>query len=238
MKILLVNDDGYQALGLKLLKEKLLKYGDVYVVAPYKHMSGKSVSLTIYEPFKVHKIDDKFYAIEGNPADCVSFGLTSLGIQFDLVCSGINNGMNVTYDILHSGTIGACIEALMYKTRAIAFSMEGNMEIMINYVDMALEYVFNNNLLSLDYFVSINFPYGDKVNGIVFSRCGYRNDKRYFVYDDKNDVYVPHRIIVDDNKDENADVNLIRTGYISITPLSKSFYDENLYLKLKLDKKL
>ncbi len=238
MKILLVNDDGYNSEGLILLRDELKKYGDVYVVAPYHHMSGKSIALTIFEPIKVHKIDEKFYALEGMPADCVSFGLTSLKIKFDLVVSGINNGLNVSYDTLHSGTIGACVESLMYQTPAIAFSLEKNLKKMINYVDMVMEYIFKNELLSNEYFLNVNFPYGDVVKDIIFSKCGFRNDKRYFVYDENKDVYIPHRIINNDNNDDFADINLINKGYISITPLYRSLFNKELYLNLKKNKKI
>ncbi len=239
MNILLVNDDGYTSKGINLLKEVLLKYGDVYMVAPYEYMSGKSISLTIFEPLKIHKINDRSYAVEGTPADCVSFALTSLDIKFDLVISGINEGMNVTYDTLHSGTIGACIEALIYKTPAIAFSCHYNMEFVIDYVDMVMEYIFKHNLLSLDYLINVNFPYGNKIKGIIFSKLGYRNDKRGFRYDKENDLYVPIRTLIENDIDNlKLDIDVIRNGYISITPLSASLFNEDLYLKLKKDKNL
>ena len=78
MKILLTNDDGYNAIGIQILKEKLSKYGEVTIVAPFTHMSGKSIAITIGEWMKVDKINDDTYAVHGTPADCVSFALAGL----------------------------------------------------------------------------------------------------------------------------------------------------------------
>ena len=85
MNILLTNDDGYFATGINLLKYKLSKYGRVVVVAPKKAMSAKSVSITIGESVEVKKLADDFYYMEGTPADCVAFGLSSLNVKFDIV---------------------------------------------------------------------------------------------------------------------------------------------------------
>ena len=152
MKILLVNDDGYKSSNLELLRKELEKFGEVFVVAPEEAMSGKSVALTIFSTIKVKKHHDHLYSIEGTPADCVCFGLNSLGIKFDLVCSGINFGHNITYDVMHSGTIGACVEALMYETPAIAWSSEKFHEENSQYIDEVMKYILEKNLLSLDYF--------------------------------------------------------------------------------------
>ena len=182
MKILLVNDDGYKSSNLELLRKELEKFGEVFVVAPEEAMSGKSVALTIFSTIKVKKHHDHLYSIEGTPADCVCFGLNSLGIKFDLVCSGINFGHNITYDVMHSGTIGACVEALMYETPAIAWSSEKFHEENSHYIDEVMKYILEKNLLSLDYFLNVNFPNSPTNKGIVFSTSVYRKDERYFVF--------------------------------------------------------
>ena len=160
MEILLVNDDGYKSEALNKLKEILKQFGNVTIVAPNDAMSGKSIALTIYEPFELLCHGDNVYSIKGTPADCVSFGLTSLNKKFDLVVSGINYGWNLTYDTMHSGTCGACIESLMYDTPAIALSMERNHDDMYKYVSLALNYIFDNELISNKYFLNVNFPSG------------------------------------------------------------------------------
>ena len=85
MKFLLTNDDGYNAPGILLLKDKLLKYGEVTIVAPFKHMSGKGASITIGEWQKVDKIDDHTYAVHGTPTDCATMALAGLNIDCDIV---------------------------------------------------------------------------------------------------------------------------------------------------------
>ena len=237
MKILLVNDDGYKSSNLELLRNELEKFGEVFVVAPEEAMSGKSVALTIFSTIKVKKHHDHLYSIEGTPADCVCFGLNSLGIKFDLVCSGINFGHNITYDVMHSGTIGACVEALMYETPAIAWSSEKFHEENSQYIDEVMKYILEKNLLSLDYFLNINFPNSPTNKGIVFSTLEYRKDERYFVLEDG--VATPKRTVDDPNKyPANSDVYLAENEYISITPLLKSFFSKDLYERIKKDKNL
>ena len=193
MEILLVNDDGYKSEALNKLKEILKDYGNVTVLAPNDAMSGKSIALTIYEPFELIEHGNNVYSIKGTPADCVSFGLTSLDKKFDLVVSGINYGWNLTYDTMHSGTCGACIESLMYNTPAIAFSMERNHKEMYEYVKLALDYIFSKKMISNEYFLNVNFPSGNEVKGIKFTKLARRNDKRY--YENVNNIIYPKRII-------------------------------------------
>lgn len=231
MKILLVNDDGYKSEALNALKNILLNYGEVTVLAPNDAMSGKSIALTIYEPFRLFEHGNNVFSIIGTPADCVSFGLTSLNTKFDLVVSGINYGWNLTYDTMHSGTCGACIESLMYETPCIALSMEGNHEDMYQYVKDALDYIFINKLISKEYFLNVNFPIGKEVKGIKFTKLGYRKDKRY--YENIDNIIYPKRIINDKPLEEDTDVYAVNNGYISITPMTQNVFNETVYNKIK-----
>ena len=96
MNILLTNDDGFQAPGIEILESILKSYGTVYVVAPQQGKSGASASLTINRWINLKKIDDFHYAVDGNPVDCVIYGLNALNVKFDLVVSGCNNGYNLS----------------------------------------------------------------------------------------------------------------------------------------------
>ena len=87
MKFLLTNDDGYNAPGILLLRDKLAKYGEVTIVAPSVHMSGKASSITLGEWLKVDKIDEHTYAVDGTPTDCTSLALAGLNIECDVVHS-------------------------------------------------------------------------------------------------------------------------------------------------------
>ena len=123
MKILLSNDDGYQAPGLVALYEAIRGLGEVEVVAPEHNNSAKSNALTLYAPLSVRQANNGFRYVNGTPADCVHVALTGLlGYRPDLVVSGINNGANMGDDTIYSGTVGAAMEGYLFGIPAIAFS--------------------------------------------------------------------------------------------------------------------
>ena len=123
MKILICNDDGYQAAGIVALYEALKDLADVEVVAPEQNNSAKSTALTLHSPMYVHEAPNGFRYINGTPADCMHIALTGLlGYRPDLVVSGINNGANMGDDTIYSGTVGAAMEAYLFGIPAIAFS--------------------------------------------------------------------------------------------------------------------
>ena len=123
MKILISNDDGYQAPGLVALYESLKTIADVEVVAPEHNNSAKSNALTLHSPLYVHRAANGFRYVNGTPADCVHIALTGLlGYRPDLVVSGINNGANMGDDTIYSGTVGAAMEGYLFGVPSIAFS--------------------------------------------------------------------------------------------------------------------
>ena len=123
MKILISNDDGYQAPGIVALYEALKGLADVEVVAPEHNNSAKSNALTLHSPLYVHRAANGFRYVNGTPADCVHIALTGLlGYRPDLVVSGINNGANMGDDTIYSGTVGAAMEGYLFGIPAIAFS--------------------------------------------------------------------------------------------------------------------
>jgi 5'-nucleotidase len=123
MKILICNDDGYQASGIVALYEALKDIAEVEVVAPEHNNSAKSNALTLHSPMYVHVAANGFRYINGTPADCVHIALTGLlGYRPDLVVSGINNGANMGDDTIYSGTVGAAMEGYLFGIPAIAFS--------------------------------------------------------------------------------------------------------------------
>lgn len=123
MKILISNDDGYQATGLVALYEALKDIADVEVVAPEVNNSAKSNALTLHSPMYVQTAANGFRYVNGTPADCVHIAMTGLlGYRPDLVVSGINNGANMGDDTIYSGTVGAAMEGYLFGIPAIAFS--------------------------------------------------------------------------------------------------------------------
>lgn len=123
MKILISNDDGYQAPGIVALHAALKDIADVEVIAPEHNNSAKSNALTLAAPLYVHDAHNGFRYVTGTPADCVHIALKGLlDYRPDLVVSGINNGANMGDDTIYSGTVGAAMEAYLFGIPAIAFS--------------------------------------------------------------------------------------------------------------------
>jgi 5'-nucleotidase len=130
MRILLTNDDGIYAPGLRALRKEMMQIGEVTVVAPASEQSAAGHSITLLVPLMVQEIrdeDDQFlgWAIEGKPADCVKLALQELLPEPpDLIVSGLNAGSNAGINVLYSGTVAAAIEGAFYRHTAIACSLE------------------------------------------------------------------------------------------------------------------
>ena len=127
MRILLSNDDGFQAPGIRVLADILAQRGhEIFVVAPNEEKSGNSHAMSFFTPLLVKRISEKIFSVHGTPADCVSLALAEIlqNQPPDLVISGINNGFNVGRDVNYSGTVGAATEAALEGYRAIAVSMD------------------------------------------------------------------------------------------------------------------
>jgi len=124
MRILVSNDDGYNAPGIEALVRALDGLGELTVVAPETNCSGASNSLTLNRPLSVRQAPNGFHYVNGTPSDCVHIALTGLlDFRPDLVVSGINNGANMGDDTLYSGTVAAATEGHLFGIPSIAFSL-------------------------------------------------------------------------------------------------------------------
>ena len=124
MRILLSNDDGYQAAGLRLLADALANLAEITVVAPDRNRSGASNSLTLDAPLRVEQVESNVYSVNGTPTDCVHVAITGLlDDEPDMVISGINHGANLGDDVLYSGTVGAAMEGRFLGFPAVAVSL-------------------------------------------------------------------------------------------------------------------
>ena len=232
MKFLLTNDDGYSAQGILLLRDKLLKYCEVTIVAPHKHMSGKASSITLGEWLKVDKIDDHTYSVHGTPTDCTTLALAGLNIDCDIVVSGCNDGHNLSYDVLLSGTIGACFGAAVFRKKTVAFSAPfGDYSCLIDHFDDIWEFINKYNLLSKDYVLNINLPKGE-YKGIAIARLFYRKD-RYYYQKDKDLYYALRDTQEHLEMPDDADCRLVKEGYVVITPVSRAPFNDVLYEEMK-----
>lgn len=222
MKILLTNDDGFSFVGLTKLKTILSKYGDVTVVAPESAMSGMSVAIIYGRPVRIREVEHKVYAMEGTPADCVAFGLSSLGEKFDVVISGCNDGFNICMDSMYSGTVGAALQALTYRVPAIAMSCdEFAYDTIDAFVPEIMDYVIKHNLLSKNRLLNVNIPNVSHIKGIKITRPYFRKETTYYVPVDK-DKYLAKRDIEDEKcTNKNTDAWAVYHGYVSISYLKK-----------------
>jgi 5'-nucleotidase len=124
MKILVSNDDGYRAAGIRLLRESLATLAEVTVVAPDRNRSGASNSLTLDVPLRVFESEPGVYYVQGTPTDCVHLAISGLfDYEHDMVVSGINDGANLGDDVLYSGTVAAAIEGRFLGLPTIAISL-------------------------------------------------------------------------------------------------------------------
>lgn len=220
MKILLTNDDGYNAEGIRILLKKLKKYGDVFLVAPETHMSGASMSRAFWDKIRVTKYEDNIYSVTGTPADSVVLALHGLNIRPDVVISGINNGFNISSDTVYSGTIGACMEAIKVGIPAIAFSSDYNdFSHAKRDLDYVMDFILKNDLLSDKYLLNVNFIRKSlrKTKGIQITDLGMRPMEHFYQRD--GDYYIAKRMHLNYEPEVGTDVFAVRNGYISITPL-------------------
>jgi 5'-nucleotidase len=238
MKILITNDDGVNAPGIRLLTEWAKKLGDVTVVAPKVEQSAKSHAIEIVKKIEIKKVPFMdgvtAYSVDSTPADCVRFGVLGLGEKYDLVLSGVNKGVNVGADIVYSGTIAATFEAARLGVKAIALSaFYDDQENAVKHLDTVYQYIMNNKLFDENPVYNVNIPY--QVKGIRITEQGsfYFSDR--FIKLDEEDMYIQDgEPIPDDFPDDiNRDTVAIVSGYISVTPLNTSRTNMQVFEKWK-----
>lgn len=223
LRILVTNDDGIDAIGLQFLVEHAKKYGKVLVAAPKYEQSAKSQAIEVRKSFECKKID-KFegvdtYVIDSTPADCVRFAKYGLHLDYDIVLSGINKGLNLGEDIWYSGTVAATYEAVSTKAKAIAFSVVKDSNDGFKYFEDVMDYILNNDLFKYADIFNVNIP--KKSKGIKITRQGGSMFSTEFTETSKG-YYLAGGDWVVDKSMENImfDATCVENGYISITPLT------------------
>ncbi len=237
MRILVVNDDGIDAEGLRYLLDFAKNLGEVTVAAPMVQQSGKSQGIELHKPYKVKMVELEgavaAYAVDSTPADCVRFAILGLKEKYDLVFSGVNKGYNIGDDIAYSGTVGAVYEASRQHVKAIAFSTDwktfGNIE---EQIPLAYDYITKHELLRDVEILNVNFP-TEHNGGIRITHQGYPMYEDEFVLVGE-DLYEPRlRCLYRDTDDLDIDTDCVMNGYISITPLRRGNTDEVAYAEMK-----
>ena len=164
MKLLLTNDDGYDAIGLRSLIRATENLGQLIVVAPDQPRSGCSHQVTTNESIKIEQYAKECYRISGTPADCVRIGLHQIAPDVDLILAGINDGGNLGVDVHYSGTVAAAREAAILGIPGIAISQyhkKGHSidwSLTINWLKPLLEKIIEASFTTGTFF-NLNFPF-------------------------------------------------------------------------------
>ncbi|MBA6384410.1 5'/3'-nucleotidase SurE [Colwellia sp. BRX10-6] len=227
MKILLSNDDGVHALGIKVLHDELVKMAEVTVVAPDRNCSGASNSLTLMNPLRIQTLDNGFISVNGTPTDSVHLGISQL-VTPDLVVAGINCGANLGDDTLYSGTVAAATEGRHMGMPAIAVSLVGQSE--QNYQTAAVvtaKFIqrLQSHPLAVDQIININVPDIplSELKGVKVTRLGNRHKAEMMEKTQdpwQRDIYWYGRLGQEQDCGEGTDFHAIANGYASITPLT------------------
>ena len=231
-RILISNDDGINAVGIKTLERIALAISDdVWVVAPETNQSGAAHSLTLSRPLRVRRYGDRHFAVDGTPTDCVLIALQRIveDAPVDLVLSGVNHGANLGEDVTYSGTVAAAMEATLFKVPAIACSQVCASRQHIKWATAeryAPEVI--ERLLSMpwpeDVLVNVNFPdlVADEVQGLRVTTQGKRKigDTLLERTDPRGEPYLWIGALRESElPGEGTDLAAIATGYVSITPI-------------------
>ncbi|MBL1319490.1 MAG: 5'/3'-nucleotidase SurE [Methylophaga sp.] len=228
MRILISNDDGYMAEGLKSLAEALSSLGKITVVAPDRNRSGASNSLTLDNPLRVNQLDNGIYRVEGTPTDCVHLAITGLlEDEPDMVVSGINAGANLGDDVLYSGTVAAAMEGRFLGLPAIAISLvgtEGNHYETAAWVAQKLVAQLQQSSLPADTILNVNVPDvpREDIIGFESTRLGYRHKAEPVIkeYDPRGRVmYWVGPAGEEQDAGPGTDFDAIRRNAVSVTPL-------------------
>lgn len=231
MKILVSNDDGYQAPGILCLVETLQKIAEIIVVAPERNRSGASNSLTLEYPLRPKYADNGFIYVDGTPTDCVHLALTGLlETPPAMVIAGINAGANLSDDVLYSGTVAAAMEGRFLGLPAIAVSLTGGPQFQhyltaARVVEILLERLQEENLpLPVDTILNVNVPDRpwEEIAGIQVTRLGKRHRSAPAVKTQDPHGRPIYWIGPSGSEQEagpGTDFYAINQGYVSVTPL-------------------
>ena len=234
MNILVSNDDGFFAPGLKSLVGEMEKIGSVTVVAPNKDHSGASNSLTLDRPLIVHKHSSNQYSVNGTPTDCVHLAITGLlENPPDLVVSGINNGANMGEDTIYSGTVAAAMEGFLLGVPSVAFSLTSKTQkhfaSAAEIARITVKRLFDQNRRQ-PYLLNVNIPSVNinSISGSLITRLGRRHKAQGVVKSENPRGQVVYRIgAAGDVKDNSVgtDFDAVEKNFVSITPLKIDLTD-------------
>lgn len=233
MDILLTNDDGIRAVGLRALYGALIKAGHrVHVAAPMTEQSAVGHAVTLFSPLRVKQVEEAGFSglgISGTPADCVKLALSHLlPKKPDMIVSGINAGANVGVDVLYSGTVSAATEGALAGIPALAVSVDD-----YHPEELSAQAEYAVAMLGKDFWsgfpphcvLNLNFPSGPLAEARGLKVCRQTSSTYKDWYDERTDprgnpYYWLCGVIPPENVDPESDRGLLSRGYITVTPLT------------------
>ncbi|HKG05572.1 MAG TPA: 5'/3'-nucleotidase SurE [Pedobacter sp.] len=230
--ILVVNDDGITAPGIKNLIEAVQEFGNVVVVAPDGPQSGMGHAITIGKPLRFDKVNlypgVEMYKCSGTPVDCVKLAVNNIfkGKKPDLCVSGINHGLNNSINVIYSGTMSAAVEGAIEGIPSIGFSLddytqEADFSHSKKYIKAICLQVLEHGLPAAT-LLNVNFPKGADLKGIKI--CRQANAKWAEEFDERKDPYErPYYwltgVFQNNDKGEDTDVWALEHGFVSVVPV-------------------
>lgn len=235
MKILLSNDDGYRAEGIRVLKEALEPLAAITIVAPDRNRSGASNSLTLDVPLRLYQAEPNVYYVVGTPTDCVHLAISGLfDFEHDMVISGINDGPNLGDDVLYSGTVAAAVEGRFLGLPTLALSLcatetraEAHFGTGARVARLLIERLLERPLertLILNVNVP-NVPF-EQLRGFKATRLGYRHRSEHVIRSEDprgRPVYWVGPAGAQADAGPGTDFHAVADGYVSVTPLQIDF---------------
>lgn len=251
MRILLTNDDGIHAPGLKSLETIARALSDdVWIVAPETDQSGASHSLTLNDPLRIRMVSERHYAVKGTPTDCVIMALRHLmkgGEKPDLVLSGVNRGQNIADDVTYSGTVAGAMEAAVLGYRAIALSQAYGFDTTRQTIRWHTAETHGpaiiRALLELDFptdtLINVNFPDCEpgEVGGVDVTRQGKRDQDTLSVDERRDGRGNPYYWLTFQRRDyelvQGTDLWTLAHNRISVTPVGLDLTHQGFMSDLK-----
>ena len=235
MRILLTNDDGINAPGLKVLEDIARQFSDdIWICAPSEEQSGAGHSLTLTRPVRLHKHGERRFAVSGTPTDSVMMALREVMPEApDIILSGVNRGANLADDITYSGTVSAAIEGALAGVRSIAFSQVYAREGMGDEVPFGAASAWGAKVLEklIDApmaertLINVNFPAipAEEVKGIRVVRQGFHDYARGTIVEGRDPRGYRYFWFgldqIEHTLDHGTDLEAIEEGYVAVTPL-------------------
>lgn len=247
VNILVTNDDGVQALGIRKLVECLHEWANVFVIAPKTERSAVGHGITVREPLMIEEVDFygmkdvKAWSVNGNPADCVKVALhVLLDEKPDFILSGINTGLNLGKDVYYSGTVSAAREGVIHGIPSVAISYDnyfhpldfGEVEKLLLPVLRSLQ----ENSLPEQVLFNVNIPHvkQDKLKGIVPCPLQLHH---YSDRIDRKEGSEGHEYWLERHYDQEpanqTDYSLLSEGFVTITPIHIDSTDKSCLEKMK-----